>query len=91
MILSFFNFVKGNGVNLYSTHPFYMVVEETGRCHGVLFWNSNAMEVVFLPSPALTIRALGGIMDIYVIVGDSPEQLIQRYHQVLQSGICSQQ
>lgn len=29
--------------NLYGSHPFYLMIEESGDCHGVLFLNSNAM------------------------------------------------
>lgn len=29
--------------NLYGAQPFYFVIENSGKCHGVLFLNSNAM------------------------------------------------
>jgi hypothetical protein len=29
--------------NLYGSHPFYLVMEETGHSHGVFLKNSNAM------------------------------------------------
>ena len=39
--------------------------------------------MTFLPSPAVSIRALGGIMDVYVIVADSPEAVIERYTELI--------
>ena len=68
-------FALQEGANLYGSHPFYMCVEEDGKAHGVLFWNSNAMEAILMPAPAVTFRAIGGIMDVYIIVGDNPEQV----------------
>ena len=65
--------------NLYSSHPFYLCVEDDGKAYGLLFWNSNAIEVTFLPSPAVSIRALGGVMDVLLIIGDSPEEVIEHY------------
>ncbi len=35
-----------------------------------------------LPDPSLLYRTIGGVLDLYFILGDSPEQVIQRYTQV---------
>ncbi|KAI0217991.1 Maltase-glucoamylase, intestinal [Lamellibrachia satsuma] len=64
-------------------HPFYLCVEENGRAHGVLLLNSNAMEVLLQPAPAVTYRTTGGVLDFYVIIGDSPEEVIQRYTEMI--------
>ncbi|CAF1330225.1 unnamed protein product, partial [Rotaria sordida] len=73
--------------NHYGTHPFYLVMEQTskstqvpsGQMHGVLLLNSNAMDYSFGPEPSLTIRTIGGILDFFVFLGPSPEQVIQQY------------
>ncbi|KAG0722691.1 Sucrase-isomaltase, intestinal [Chionoecetes opilio] len=67
------------GENLYGVHPVYMVVEETGEAHMVLWLNSNAMEAETLPLPGLTLRAIGGVMDMYFFLGPSPTQALQQY------------
>uniref|UniRef100_A0A3Q2V8W7 alpha-glucosidase n=1 Tax=Haplochromis burtoni TaxID=8153 RepID=A0A3Q2V8W7_HAPBU len=71
----------GYKMNCYGVHPFYMGLENTADAHGVLLLNSNAMgerNVTLLPSPALTYRTLGGILDFYVFMGPTPEMLIGR-------------
>ncbi|CAF4979557.1 unnamed protein product [Rotaria sp. Silwood1] len=73
--------------NHYGTHPFYLVMEQTsnstqapsGQMHGVLLLNSNAMDYSFGPEPSLTIRTIGGILDFFVFLGPSPEQVVQQY------------
>ncbi|KAL3992154.1 werner syndrome ATP-dependent helicase [Sarotherodon galilaeus] len=74
----------GYKMNCYGVHPFYMGLENTGLenttdAHGVLLLNSNAMDVTLLPSPALTYRTLGGILDFYVVMGPTPEMVVQEY------------
>ena len=55
-----------------------------GRCsvseyfYCVLF----RLEVVLQPTPAVTYRTTGGVLDFYIIIGDSPEEVVQRYTQV---------
>ncbi|XP_074111651.1 lysosomal alpha-glucosidase isoform X1 [Cotesia typhae] len=69
--------------NLYGSHPFYMVMEETGDCHGVLFLNSNAMDVILQPTPALTFRAIGGIFEMYFFMGPTPKDVLMQYSQIV--------
>ncbi|XP_022245024.1 sucrase-isomaltase, intestinal-like [Limulus polyphemus] len=69
---------NGN-INLYGVHPFYTCLENNGKSHGVLLLNSNAMDYTLLPAPALSYRAIGGILDFFVFVGETPEDVIFHY------------
>ncbi|NXA12159.1 MGA protein, partial [Sapayoa aenigma] len=70
-------------LNSYGYHPFYMALEEDGNAHGVLLLNSNAMDVTFQPTPALTYRTIGGILDFYVFLGPTPELVVQQYTELI--------
>ncbi|OWF38082.1 sucrase-isomaltase, intestinal-like [Mizuhopecten yessoensis] len=83
-------FSRDNGVNwgdfanLYGVHPFYLNIEDfSGNSHGVLLLNSNAMEIELNPLPSLTYRTIGGILDFYIFLGPTPEQVIQQYTSVI--------
>ncbi|XP_074553589.1 lysosomal alpha-glucosidase [Halichoeres trimaculatus] len=69
--------------NLYGSHPFYIVQEEDGLAHGVFLLNSNAMEVLLQPTPALTWIATGGILDLYVFLGPDSQSVVRQYLQVI--------
>ncbi|XP_068440776.1 sucrase-isomaltase, intestinal isoform X2 [Clinocottus analis] len=69
----------GYKMNCYGVHPFYMGLETTADAHGVLLLNSNAMDVTFQPTPALTYRTIGGILDFYMVLGPKPEMVVQQY------------
>ncbi|XP_061924131.1 sucrase-isomaltase, intestinal [Entelurus aequoreus] len=69
----------GYKMNCYGVHPFYMGLETTADAHGVLLLNSNAMDVTFQPTPALTYRTVGGILDFYMVLGPTPEMVVQEY------------
>ncbi|KAM3616402.1 uncharacterized protein V6R79_017274 [Siganus canaliculatus] len=69
----------GYKMNGYGVHPFYMGLEKTAHAHGVLLLNSNAMDVTFQPTPALTYRTVGGILDFYMVLGPEPEVVVQQY------------
>ncbi|KAM8947191.1 lysosomal alpha-glucosidase [Pelodytes ibericus] len=69
--------------NLYGTHPFYMSLEKDGSAHGVFLLNSNAMDVLLQPAPALTWRTTGGILDFYVFLGPDPKAVIRQYQEVI--------
>lgn len=40
------------------------------------------VDVTFLPDPALTYRTLGGILDFYMVLGPTPEMVVQEYTEV---------
>nr|XP_060635574.1 sucrase-isomaltase, intestinal-like [Anolis sagrei ordinatus] len=69
--------------NLYGVHPFYMCIESDSNTHGVLFLNSNAQDVTLSPEPSLTFRTIGGILDFYVFLGPTPENVIQQYTEAI--------
>ncbi|XP_033884004.3 sucrase-isomaltase, intestinal [Acipenser ruthenus] len=69
----------GYKMNSYGVHPFYMCLEDDANAHGVLLHNSNAMDVTFQPTPALTYRTVGGILDFYLVLGPTPELVVQEY------------
>ncbi|XP_056138983.1 LOW QUALITY PROTEIN: sucrase-isomaltase, intestinal [Lampris incognitus] len=69
----------GYKMNCYGVHPFHMSLETTHHAHGVLLLNSNAMDVTFQPTPAITYRTTGGILDFYVFLGPTPELVVQEY------------
>ncbi|XP_054552732.1 maltase-glucoamylase-like [Talpa occidentalis] len=69
--------------NLYGVHPFYMCVEDDFNAHGVLLLNANAQEVILSPYPSLTFRTIGGILDFYMFLGPSPENVVQQYTEAI--------
>ncbi|XP_008070613.1 sucrase-isomaltase, intestinal [Carlito syrichta] len=73
----------GYKLNSYGFHPYYMALEDEENAHGVLLLNSNAMDVTFQPTPALTYRIIGGILDFYMFLGPTPEATTKQYHEVI--------
>ncbi|XP_045420062.1 maltase-glucoamylase, intestinal isoform X1 [Lemur catta] len=75
---------NGDGTNLYGTQTFFLCLEDaSGLSFGVFLMNSNAMEVALQPAPAITYRTTGGILDFYVFLGDTPEQVVQEYLELI--------
>lgn len=64
---------------LYGTHPFYMLVEDDGKAYGFLILNSNAQEYKFSSLKTFAYRTLGGILDMYIFSGPTPEDVIKQY------------
>ncbi|KAK5898994.1 hypothetical protein CesoFtcFv8_008516 [Champsocephalus esox] len=54
-----------------------------GDAHGFFLLNSNAMDVVLQPAPAVTWRTIGGILDFYVFLGPDPASVIGQYVEVI--------
>ncbi|KAK8799491.1 hypothetical protein WA158_006040 [Blastocystis sp. Blastoise] len=65
--------------NLYGHQPFYMGIDSNGDSYGVLFYNSNAMDIILQPTPALSFRTIGGIIDLYIFMGPTPEDVVEQY------------
>ncbi|GAV06167.1 hypothetical protein RvY_16194 [Ramazzottius varieornatus] len=68
---------------LYGVHPFYFSMEEDGDANGVLLFNSNAMDVILQPTPAITYRTIGGVLDFYFFLGPSPQDVTSQYMELL--------
>ncbi|CAG0884820.1 unnamed protein product [Cyprideis torosa] len=69
-------------VNTYGVHPFYLVRESGSQAHGVLFFNSNAMEYETSMSegqPRLTLRSIGGIFDFHILMGPTMLDVHEQY------------
>ena len=67
------------GINMYGTHPMYMMVEDSkGNAHGVFLHNSNAIDVVLQPG-SLTWRVIGGVLDFFVYLGPSPRDVVKQH------------
>ncbi|POI26800.1 hypothetical protein CIB84_009449, partial [Bambusicola thoracicus] len=82
-VVQHFSFVLQDHLNSYGYHPFYMALEEDSNAHGVLLLNSNAMDVTLQPTPALTYRTIGGILDFYMVLGPTPELVVQEYTELI--------
>uniref|UniRef100_A0A452UGQ7 Maltase-glucoamylase n=1 Tax=Ursus maritimus TaxID=29073 RepID=A0A452UGQ7_URSMA len=75
---------NGDGTNLYGTQTFFLCLEDaSGLSFGVFLMNSNAMEVTLQPAPAITYRTIGGVLDFYVFLGNTPEQVVQEYLELI--------
>ncbi|XP_064456946.1 lysosomal alpha-glucosidase-like [Ornithodoros turicata] len=67
------------GKNFYGSHPFLITLEENGESSGLFLLNSNAMDIILQPSPSATFRTIGGILDVFVFVGPTPQKVVQQY------------
>ncbi|XP_045144841.1 maltase-glucoamylase, intestinal [Echinops telfairi] len=75
---------NGDGTNLYGAQTFFLCLEDaSGLSFGVFLMNSNAMDVILQPAPAVTYRTIGGILDFYVFLGSTPEQVVQEYLELI--------
>ncbi|CAG2107192.1 unnamed protein product, partial [Medioppia subpectinata] len=65
----------------YGSHPFHLNVEDnsTGLSHGVFLHNSNAMDILLQPEPAITWRTIGGILDMFIFLGPNPADVARDY------------
>lgn len=43
----------------------------------------NVVEVILQPAPAITFRTVGGLLDFFIFLGPSPQNVIQQYTEVI--------
>ncbi|KAI1292489.1 Lysosomal alpha-glucosidase [Halotydeus destructor] len=68
------------GEPLYGSHPFYLMPEEDGvNCHGVLMFNNHPMDILLQPTPGVTFKMIGGIVDLFVFLGPSAPTVVRQY------------
>lgn len=75
-------------INLYGAQPFYLDHRANGNSHGVLFLNSNGMDVTITSYPSsnsgsLDMVAIGGIIDLFVVAGPSVDNVVQQYTRIV--------
>ncbi|RLN63393.1 hypothetical protein BBJ29_001744 [Phytophthora kernoviae] len=75
---------RSGGDNLYGVHPFVLQLENghSGQAHGIFVLSANALEAV-VRRDALTFRLTGGIIDVFVFSGPSPQDVIEQYTDVV--------
>lgn len=65
--------------NLYGVHPLIVFIEADGAVSGVFLYNSNAMDVALQPTPAMTFRTIGGVLDFFILLGPTIDALMEQY------------
>lgn len=68
---------------LYGSHPFYLSAEADNSVHGVFLFNSNPMDIITQPQPALTYRTIGGVLDFFIFLGPTAEETLEQYHNLI--------
>lgn len=53
-----------------------------GSAHGVLLLNSNGMDVV-LTQQKVGFRAIGGVLDLYFLLGPTPGEVIEQLTRII--------
>ncbi|XP_075544668.1 lysosomal alpha-glucosidase-like [Dermacentor variabilis] len=71
------------GKNIYGTQPILLGVDNDRQGYGVFLHNSNALEVVLQPTPAVTFRALGGVLDLFVFAGPTAANVVSQLQHVV--------
>jgi alpha-glucosidase (family GH31 glycosyl hydrolase) len=66
-------------LNLYGSHPTYLMLESNGQAHQTLFYNQYPAEAILRPGKAITWRALGGPLTFYIFAADSAKQATEVY------------
>ena len=73
------------GTNLYGNHPVYVDHRGEDGTHGVLFMNSNGMDIKINDTAGqyLEYNTMGGVFDFYFFAGPSPVEVAQQISEVV--------
>ncbi|OCT51452.1 putative alpha/beta-glucosidase agdC [Cladophialophora carrionii] len=73
------------GTNLYGNHPVYIDHRGANGTHGVVFLNSNGMDIKINDTAGhyLEYNTLGGVLDFYFLAGPSPVEVSQQIAEVV--------
>lgn len=41
------------------------------------------LDVILQPTPALTVRSIGGVFDMYILMGPTPADVVMQYSQIV--------
>ena len=73
--------------SLYGTHPFLIQISTTGKASGILFMNSNAMDISVFHSDSqgnsVGVQSTGGVIDLYVFAGPTPADVVRQFQEVV--------
>eukprot|EP00767_Chilomastix_cuspidata_P005747 gnl/Chilomastix_cuspidata/600.p1 GENE.gnl/Chilomastix_cuspidata/600~~gnl/Chilomastix_cuspidata/600.p1 ORF type:complete len:882 (-),score=365.27 gnl/Chilomastix_cuspidata/600:34-2451(-) len=78
--------------NIYSSHPFatvsapFLGSDPRFRSFGLMLLNSNAMDVqtpLRIERGTLKFHTIGGIIDMFIIAGPEPLDVVSRYHSLI--------
>ncbi|KAL7670521.1 hypothetical protein ACOME3_005456 [Neoechinorhynchus agilis] len=72
------------GFNLYGSHPVAMYAGKDGNKYGIFMLNSNAMDAVLQPAPALTFRTIGGVIDLFIYAGPTSFDVVRQHYNIVQ-------
>ncbi|RWS19655.1 lysosomal alpha-glucosidase-like protein, partial [Leptotrombidium deliense] len=65
---------------LYGSHPFYLTLDDSSaQSSGIFIFNTNPMDIALTPAPSIVYRPIGGILDLFVFVGQSPDSVVSDY------------
>ena len=66
--------------NLYSSYPHFMQVDQSvGAANGVMFFNSNGMDVTLSNDGSyIDFTTIGGIIDMYIMAGPDPIDVVSQ-------------
>lgn len=74
-------------VSLYGSHPFLIQISKTGKASGILFMNSNAMDISVFNSDSMGnsvgVQSIGGVIDLYVFAGPTPADVVKQFQAVV--------
>lgn len=85
---SFYHFDRlalPGGLKSYGGFPFFVNREAKNKsqAHGVYLRNSNAMDIVLQPEPSITFRPIGGVLDFYLLLGPTANDVVSQYQHLV--------